>query len=130
MINLTLTFLGLVLIIGIDSTYLNLNSGMYLPILDPKENINLVYALLAWLTIIITVQLLILSRPDVTDSNVFIYGLMLGFGTYALYNFTNAATYPSKWSNTIIIGDTLWGMVLTGFIAWCLYKINNLLNLK
>lgn len=121
--DFTLTVLGLILIVGIDSIYLNVNKQMYKPIMDPSENINLTYAILAWLSIILSIQLIILSRPDINSSNVFVYGLFLGFATYSLYNFTNAATYPSKWTNTIIIGDTLWGMLLTGTIAFSMYEI-------
>ncbi len=128
MVDLTLTFLGLVLIVGVDSVYLNLNKGMYQPIMEPDQSINLIYAVLAWLTIVISIQMIVLSRPDINSSNVFINGVMLGFATYALYNFTNAATYPSKWSSTIIIGDTAWGMLLTGGIAYGMFQIKELMK--
>jgi uncharacterized membrane protein len=128
MIDFSLTILGLILIIGIDSIYLNLNKNMYKPIIDPNENINIFYAILTWLSIILSIQLIILSRPDINSSNVFVNGLILGFATYSIYNFTNAATYPSKWTNTIIIGDTLWGMTLTGTIAYSMYKIKEILS--
>lgn len=128
MLDLTLTFLGLILIVGIDAVYLNLNKDMYEPIMDPNEKLNLVYAILSWLSIIIAIQLLVLSRPELSDSNVFINGVFLGFAMYAVYNFTNAATYPSKWTNTVIIGDTAWGMLLTGVMSLGMYKIQNLMK--
>ncbi len=128
MLDFTLTFLGLVLVVGIDAVYLNLNKGMYEPIMDPNDKLNLVYGVLSWLSIVIAIQLLVLSRPDLTNSNVFINGVFLGFAMYAVYNFTNAATYPSKWSNTIIIGDTAWGMLLTGGVALGMYKIKDLMK--
>lgn len=128
MLDLTLTFLGLILIVGIDSVYLNLNKDMYESIMDPNESINLVYGILCWLSIIVGIQLLVLSRPNLSDSNVFINGVFLGFAMYAVYNFTNATTYPSKWSNTIIIGDTIWGMLLTGVVSLGMFKIQNLIK--
>jgi uncharacterized membrane protein len=128
MLDTTLTFLGLVLIVGIDSVYLNLNKGMYESIMDPNEKINLVYGVLCWLSIIIGIQLLVLSRPDINASNVFINGVFLGFAMYAVYNFTNATTYPSKWTPTIIIVDTAWGMFLTGSVAYGMFKIKELMK--
>ncbi len=128
MLDLTLTFLGLVLIVGIDAVYLNLNKGMYEPIMDPNEKLNLVYGILCWLAIVIAIQLLVLSRTELSDSNVFINGVFLGFAMYAVYNFTNAATYPSKWTNTVIIGDTAWGMLLTGVVSLGMFKIQNLMK--
>jgi uncharacterized membrane protein len=123
MLDLTITFLGLLLTIGVDSIYLTLNKDFYTPILEPGQNLNLVYGILAWLTIVISIQLIVLSRPDINASNVFINGLILGGAMYGLYNFTNASTYPNKWTNTIIIGDTTWGMLLTGSMSWILFNL-------
>ncbi len=128
MLDLKLTFLSLIIITAIDGTYLNLNSDFYKPIMEPGQNLNLVYGVLAWLTIVISIQLIVLSRPDISISNSFIYGVLLGFATYGLYNFTNAATYPNKWNNQIIIGDTAWGMLLTGTMSYIMFKLNKLLN--
>lgn len=128
MLDPTVTFLGLLLTIGIDSVYLTLNSDFYKPILEPGQNLNLVYGVLSWLTIVIAIQLIVLSRPDINSSNVFINGLILGGAMYGLYNFTNAATYPNKWTNTIIIGDTIWGMILTGSMSWALFNLKELMK--
>jgi uncharacterized membrane protein len=123
--NFTTTFLGLLLIIFIDGIYLNLNKTMYEPILDKSIDINIIYGILAWLTIVISIQLIVLSRNDISDNNVFINGALLGFAMYALYNFTNAATYPNKWTNKIIVFDTLWGTILTGSMATVLYRLQD-----
>jgi uncharacterized membrane protein len=124
MINLLLTLIGLGIIIPIDSTYLILNKNFYKPIIDPDEKINLIYAVVTWLIIIISIQLLVLSRNDINASNSFINGLFLGFATYGIYNFTSASLYPSKWTEFIIFGDTLWGTLLTGLISFILYHIS------
>ncbi len=124
MLDLKLTLISLLIIIGIDSIYLNLNKDFYKPIMEPGENINLVYGVLAWLTIVISIQLLVLSRPGINLSDTFVYGVLLGFASYGLYNFTNAATYPNKWNNQIIIGDTAWGMLLTGTMSYIMFSLD------
>lgn len=130
MINLLLTLIGLGIIIPIDGSYLTLNQNFYKPILDPNEKINLTYGVITWLVIIISIQLLVLSRNDINASNSFIYGLFLGFATYGIYNFTSASLYPSKWNEFIIFGDTLWGTLLTGFISFILYEISYYITIK
>jgi len=127
MLDLKLTFISLLIIILIDGAYLNLNKDFYKPIMEPGQNLNLIYGVLAWLTIVISIQLLVLSRPDINLSNSFVYGALLGFASYALYNFTNASTYPNKWNNQIIIGDTAWGMLLTGSMSWIMFRLNSVL---
>ncbi len=121
---LKLTFIGLLIIVAIDSIYLSLNSSFYDSI-KGTQPINITYALMAWLSIIISIQLLVLSRNDIDESNVFINGMFLGLASYSLYNFTNAAMYPAKWSNKIIVGDTLWGMIITGTMSWTMLKVKN-----
>ncbi len=123
--DFTTTFLGLLTIVLIDVIYLSLNKDMYEPILDKSVSINYVYAVLAWLTIVISIQLIVLSRNDISENNVFINGAILGLAMYGLYNFTNASTYSNKWTNNIIFIDTLWGSILTGSMATILYKLQN-----
>ena len=124
MINFLLTLIGLGIIIPIDATYLTLNRNFYTPIIDPNEKINWIYAITTWLLIIISIQLLVLSNPNVDSSKAFINGIFLGLAMYGVYNLTSASIYPSKWSNHIIIGDTVWGMGLTGVVSLILYQIN------
>lgn len=123
MLDPTITFLGLLLIIGVDSTYLTLNNNFYKTIIESGQTPNIIYGILTWLLIIISIQLIVLSRPDINSSNVFINGLILGGAMYGLYNLTNATIYPDKWTNTIIIGDTIWGMVLIGSVSWVLFNL-------
>jgi uncharacterized membrane protein len=123
MINFLLTLIGLGLIIPIDATYLYLNRDFYTKILDPNEKINWIYAITTWLLIIISIQLIVLSQPDNTLSKSFVNGVLLGLAMYGVYNLTSASLYPSKWTNQIIIGDTVWGMVIVGFMSLVLYKI-------
>ena len=125
MINFLLTLIGLGIIIPIDAMYLTLNRNFYTPIIDPTEKINWIYAITTWLLIIISIQLLVLSQPNVTSSNSFINGIFLGLAMYGVYNLTSASLYPSKWTTHIIIGDTVWGMGITGVVSLILYQIAN-----
>jgi uncharacterized membrane protein len=124
MINYLLTLIGLGIIILIDTIYLTLNKNFYAGIIDPNEKINWIYAVTTWLLIIISIQLLVLAQPDLNSSKVFTNGILLGLAMYGVYNLTSASIYPSKWNNLIIIGDTIWGMGLTGTISLILYHIS------
>jgi uncharacterized membrane protein len=114
--------LGLAFLLAIDNTYLYLNKDFYKPIIDKNEHFNITSALLSWIVIIIGINLLVLSRPELNKNNVFIFGAYLGFVSYALWNFTNYALYPSKWNIKITIGDTLWGTFVTGTTAFMMYN--------
>ncbi len=123
--NILLTLIGTLIIIAIDSTYLYLNKNFYNSIIDPSVNINIIYAIFTWILIIVSIQLLVLSRDNLTQGKVFLYGILLGLAMYGVYNLTNASMYPNKWNNIIIIGDTSWGMLVTGIMSLLLYNISN-----
>ena len=123
--NFTTTFIGLLVIILIDVTYLKINKEIYDPILDKSTDMNIIYGILTWLTIVISIQLLLLSRNDITFENSFINGALLGLAIYGVYNFTNASLYPKIWSNKIIFTDILWGVILTGSMTSILYKLQD-----
>ena len=123
--NILLTLIGSLIIIAIDSTYLYINKNFYNSIIDPSVNINITYAIFTWVLIIVSIQLLVLSRDNLTQGTVFLYGILLGMASYGVYNLTNSAMYPNKWNNLIIIGDTAWGMLITGTMSLILYNIGN-----
>jgi len=125
MITLSNTLFGTIFVIFIDSIYLKLNKKMYEPMLDPSVEINYISAIIAWLIIVLAIQLIVLSRKDLTESNAIYYGAFLGFGMYGLYNATNFATYPNKWNINMAIVDTAWGTFLTSLTTYFIYKINN-----
>lgn len=114
--------LGLGFILAVDNTYLYLNKNFYKPIIDPNENMNIVFALLSWIVIITSINLLVLSRPDLNSNMAFVFGVYLGFAMYALWNCTNYALYPSKWNIIIATGDTLWGSFITGLTSYMMYN--------
>jgi uncharacterized membrane protein len=125
MITISNTLIGTIFVILVDSVYLKSNKKMYEPILDPSVEINYTSAVISWLIIVLTIQLIVLSRTDLSESNAITYGAFLGFGMYGLYNATNYATYPNKWNMNIALVDTAWGTFLTGLTSYFLYKINN-----
>lgn len=114
--------LGFIFITIIDNIYIRLNKQMYNPIIDPSQTINIKAALLCWLSIIISIDLLVLSRPDINPKNSFIYGAFLGFAMYSVYNMTNFSTYPNKWSIKIASVDTIWGTILSGVTSYMMYN--------
>jgi len=114
--------LGLGFILLIDNTYLYFNKNFYKSIIDPQENINIVFAILSWIVIICSINLLVLSRSNLASELAFIYGAYLGFSMYALWNTTNYTLYPSKWNIVLATGDTLWGSLLTGTTAYLMYN--------
>ena len=125
MINLLLTLVGAGIIIPIDATYLYLNQNFYKNIVDPNEKINWTYAILTWVLIVISIQLLVLSQKNLTNQEVFMKGAFLGLAMYGVYNLTSASLYPSKWTKEIAVGDTLWGMVIVGTMGYILNQIQN-----
>jgi uncharacterized membrane protein len=119
--------LGCIAIILIDLLYLSLNKNFYKSILDSNTKIQFGYGLLVWIIIPIGIYILILTRPDVKSGTTSAkLGSILGFVTYGVYNFTNAAIYPSRWSTALIIGDTAWGTSLTSFISFLMYRLTKL----
>jgi hypothetical protein len=119
--------IGFIFILIVDNIYLKFaKDTVYKNIIDPKETINIYAALLCWVVIVISIQLIVLSRPDLNSENVFLYGAMLGCASYAMYNLTNFATYPSRWTVNLVLIDTLWGTILTGTTAYIMYKCANL----
>ena len=128
--NYLLTLIGSIIIIAIDSTYLYFNMNFYKDVIDPSVKMNLIYAVLVWILIIVSIQLLVLSRDNLTQGKVLLYGILLGLAMYGMYNLTNAAMYPNKWKLKLILGDTTWGMIITGFMSVILYNIGNSFNKK
>jgi uncharacterized membrane protein len=115
--------IGLVFILVIDNIYLSFaKDTIYKSIIDPEEKINITAAVICWIVIVLSIQLLVLSRPDIDSNNVYIYGAILGACSYALYNMTNFAMYPSRWTVKLSLIDIFWGSLLTGVTAYIMYS--------
>lgn len=71
--------------------------------------------LVVWFLMAITVSTY-LSNVDTTHLNIFLYGMLIGFLIYGIYNFTNYATIKKYTIKTTLI-DTLWGTILFGTVS-------------
>ena len=71
--------------------------------------------LVVWFLMAITVSTY-LSNVDTTHLNIFLYGMLIGFLIYGIYNFTNYATIKNYTIKTTLI-DTLWGTILFGIVS-------------
>ena len=71
--------------------------------------------LIVWFLMAITVSTY-LSNVDTTHLNIFLYGMLIGFLIYGIYNFTNYATIKKYTIKTTLI-DTLWGTILFGIVT-------------
>jgi uncharacterized membrane protein len=119
--QIQLQIIGTIILVLIDATYLNLNKGMYKPIMSLNKGIRIFPALLCWFVIILGIQLLVLSRNDITNwKQASLYGGMLGFVSYAIYNTTNQATID-VWNWPMAIGDTAWGTLVTATMSGILF---------
>lgn len=122
--------IGLIIVMAIDILYLSLNKQFYRRILDTTSEINKTFAVLAWITIVLAVQVMVLTRPGANRKQSALYGAFLGFFMYGLYNFTNASLYPSRFTPTIVIGDTLWGTMLTSILSVILCYLTHEVKIK
>lgn len=71
--------------------------------------------LIVWFLMAITVSTY-LSNVDTTHLNIFLYGMLIGFLIYGIYNFTNYTTIKKYTIKTTLI-DTLWGTILFGIVS-------------
>lgn len=63
-------------------------------------------------------------RKHMEPKDAFLFGIVI----YAVYEFTNLATF-SKWSLYLSIIDTLWGGTLFGLTTWIVKKMGYLFNI-
>ena len=60
-------------------------------------------------------------RKHMEPKDAFLFGLVI----YAVYEFTNLATF-SKWSIYLSVIDTLWGGTLFGLTTWIVKRLSSL----
>jgi uncharacterized membrane protein len=80
---------------------------------------NPLYAILAYQVLLAVLYYICrpLSQTDrYKDKPWLAYGLV-GFSLYSVYNLTNAAIF-SKYSNRMIIVDTIWGTSVFALLGW------------
>ncbi len=62
----------------------------------------------------------LVSLPALRDADpmrALLYGALVGAMAYGTYEFTSMSVMKD-WSWSMVVTDTLWGTVLTGFSAW------------
>lgn len=62
----------------------------------------------------------LVSAPALRDSNperAALHGAVLGAMAYGTYEFSSMAIMKN-WSWSMVATDTIWGALLTGFVAW------------
>lgn len=88
------------------------------------DEVNWTAAIIFYLLFIIGI-LIFAVFPSLEKNSLqqaIILGALFGFFTYATYDLTNLATLKN-WPLKIVFIDIIWGMILTGTVSFCSFKI-------
>ena len=122
--------ISIVLLLGLDFLWLRFYMAekykiMIKKIQNQEMNANLLYAMFAYLLMII--GLVIFVVPNISKKNrlfdSFKYGFMFGLVVYGVYDFTIGAVLK-KWDMKLAIYDILWG----GFVYFISAYLGSLLT--
>jgi uncharacterized membrane protein len=122
--------LAILLIVAIDFVWIGIiNQKLYQTAIEAvqKTKLNVRYfpGLIVYIAIALIVNFWIIPfvKQNKDKKNIFYHpfvnGFLLGFLTYAIFDFTNMAIF-SEWYYSVSILDSLWGGVLTGSITMIL----------
>lgn len=126
--TLLLSYLGTTLVFfGIDLVWLGvIAKNLYQKQLGSflSDQVNWTAAVIFYLLFIVGIFIFAIMPALEKNSwqHALIYGVLFGFFTYATYDLTNLATLKN-WPLQIVFIDIIWGMVLTGTVAFCGYHI-------
>ena len=113
-----------IIFVILDGTYLNLIKGYFnkqvKSIQGSDIQINVVATGLVYVILIYGLNYFIIRKNKSIQE-----AALLGFFTYAVYEFTNLALFKN-WSITTVIIDTLWGGILFGLTTAIVYKLKNI----
>ena len=82
--------------------------------------------LIAWLLIAVGVFVFAIN-PSSTFSQAMLYGALLGFIIYGVYDFTNLS-FLVNYPKLFIVVDVIWGSVVCSMISGIGFFVKNLLN--
>jgi uncharacterized membrane protein len=125
MTNLLVTSLVVVVAVAVlDGLWISANfrmyNGMYTRIQGSDMQVNMVGAALSYVFIFVAFMFIVLPRLKQTKGT-FIdclrEGGLVGLCIYAVYNFTNMATFKN-YSLTVALMDTFWGATLFTILAY------------
>lgn len=123
---ITLLILDYVWLWYVTKDFIVREFGTLISVEDWKIKINLWVWLLAWLIISIMVVFFVTLRYN-SYPEVLLYGALLGFLSYAMYDLTNL-TFLTNYSVKFTIIDILWGTFACSMIAVNSYYFYNLVK--
>lgn len=103
------------------SSNIGMYRGMYSKIQGSAMNVNILGAILAYVFVFVMVAFVVVPFIEKTTKGTFWdcvkIGGLVGLCTYAIYNFTNMATFKD-YSVKVALMDTIWGGVLFTLMAY------------
>jgi uncharacterized membrane protein len=118
-------FLGLIIYLVLDMTWIYLNNKMYLSNIENIQNckfkLNIYAAVLAY--IIISLYLIFLIYNEFSLINC----VLISFFIYSIYNLTNLSSFQN-YSIAVAIIDTLWGSFVTLITMYIVYNYTYYIN--
>ena len=122
-----LLLVSAILLVGIDSIYLNLIKKMFTKQIQTIQgepvSINLFGLLVCYIFLIFGINYFII-KPNKSANDAFLLGLVI----YGVYESTNYALFK-KWNILMVFIDTLWGGILFGSTTYITYKLRNLFKM-
>jgi uncharacterized membrane protein len=100
-------------------TWFYLTKKLYSNKVDKVSNFRKILSL--FVTGVLIVSAIAVHTPD-TRKKAIVYGALVGFVIYGITNAVLIAT-SNKWTYTISIIDTLWGIASTSLLSYILYEI-------
>lgn len=118
-----LSFISALLVVLIDSVYLNTTSAYFSKQIESVQKsplkLNITATVLCYIFIIFALNYFIIrKRASVSDA------FFLGFTTYGIFELTNMALFD-KWKWTTVLLDTTWGGILFALVTYFTYALGN-----
>ena len=122
-----------VVMLAIDGTYLSqtgyLFTDMMAKIQRSPFKANLLGAVLAYLGLILAINIFILQQPKIPEKKKYILAFLLGFCIYIVYEGTSFALLKD-WRPMLVVLDTIWGSILFLLTTVITVKLVKLIKAK
>ena len=113
-----------IIFVVLDGFYINLIkpafSSQIAAIQGSAMKVNFIAVAITYVFLLFGLSYFVL-RKHMEPKDAFLFGLVI----YAVYEFTNLATF-SKWSLYLSVIDTLWGGTLFGLTTWIVKRLSSL----
>jgi uncharacterized membrane protein len=128
--NFWLFLIGIPLLIIIDYLWINVfNKKFYLKSFKKMGRVNkkgwdiwFFPGLVSWIILVFGIVFFVFNLAT-NNLEFFLYGAVLGFVIYGVYDTTNLATLKNYPKSFALI-DTLWGGFLCGIVSLILYRVS------